>query len=343
MTPLDRLISTQILGFGGASLSGEGGGYGFGEMDEKKAESLIREAFELGVQFFDTAPIYGFGLSEERLGRYAPPEAIILTKGGVHWHENKRVNLTNDPSIIEKMFHESRRRLGRECLDIYLIHWPDEKVDIRKPYAKLLEFKEKGWVKKIGLSNTKPDDFKKALEVAPVEVLQFEASFLVQDPAQMAISLQSLQSQLLLTTGWGTLAKGILTGRVIKGRRFDPVDARSHAPWWKWKEVEEKISKAQGFIALAKELNLTAACLGIFYSKCILKVDLPLVGFKSSKDLTAAQEFRALLDNMSLRELVLSRLNSLSLVLEQNALPLDQQTHQSHCSHHHQDQKSQNH
>jgi aryl-alcohol dehydrogenase-like predicted oxidoreductase len=193
-----------------------------------------------------------------------------------------------------------------------LIHWPDDRVDIRRPFEKLLEFKNKGWVKKIGLSNTNPEDYKKASEVAPIEVLQFEASFLVREPArQVQAFLACTSDPIPITTGWGTLAKGILTGRVFPGRKFDAHDARSHAPWWKWKEVEAKISRAQSFLSLAAELEISPACLSLFYSKIILRVHLPLIGFKSVADLSAAREFSSLLHTSERVETLRSRLNSL--------------------------------
>src|SRR5690606_10242245 len=100
--------------FGGASLSGEGGGYGLGAMSEEQAEKLIKSAFDMGLKLFDTAPIYGFGLSEKRLGKYLPKDAMVLTKSGVDWHETKRINMTNSPVNTERMFHESLKRLKRE-------------------------------------------------------------------------------------------------------------------------------------------------------------------------------------------------------------------------------------
>ena len=123
----------SAIGFGGAAISGEGGGYGFGDMSETEAQTLLGHSWELGINLYDTAPIYGFGLSEERLGKYLPKDAIIVTKGGVDWHSTRRVNMTNDPKVIERMFLESLKRLKREYIDVYMIHWPDKNVDIRRP------------------------------------------------------------------------------------------------------------------------------------------------------------------------------------------------------------------
>ena len=166
--------SVSAIGFGGAAISGEGGGYGFGDMSETEAKNLLSEAWDMGINLYDTAPIYGFGLSEERLGKYLPKEAIIVSKGGVDWHSSRRVNMTNDPKVIERMFLESLKRLKREFIDVYMIHWPDAKVDIRKTMEVLSKAKHEGKIKHIGLCNTFVGDLEKAFEVDRVEVVQSE-------------------------------------------------------------------------------------------------------------------------------------------------------------------------
>ena len=124
----------EKIGFGAASLSGAGGGYGFGRSEA--AQDLIDYAFELGIKYYDTAPIYGFGQSELELGKaikHIREKVKIISKSGVSWHDTKRVNMTNDPEITLKMFEESLRRLDTDFIDIYMIHWPDKKIDIRYP------------------------------------------------------------------------------------------------------------------------------------------------------------------------------------------------------------------
>ena len=274
-------------GFGSASLSGEGGGYGFGRIEERLAQQILMEAWDLGVRVFDTAPIYGYGLAEERLGRYLPPEALLINKGGISWHSNKRVNLTNDPQVIEAMFYSSLKRLGREKIHGYMIHWPDPKVDIRKPYEVLLRLKESRLVDCIGLSNPCPNDLAKILDFAPLDVVQLEASFF--EPSKLRALTQALKTppaqRSPWVTGWGTLGKGLLTGRVYKGRQFDKEDARSWAPWWKNMNIQKLAEDAKPFLSLAQELSLQPATLAFIYSADVLGVHCPLMGLKTPSDL----------------------------------------------------------
>src|SRR5690606_15371670 len=161
------------MGFGGAAISGEGGGYGFGSVSEADAEKLLLRAWENGIRLFDTAPIYGFGLSEIRMGKFLPSDAYIVTKGGVDWHPNMRVDMSNAPHIIEKMIEESLKRLNR-TISMYMIHWPDPKVDIRDSLAIVKKYQDRGDIKDIGLCNTHKNDLMKAEEICTIKGLQSE-------------------------------------------------------------------------------------------------------------------------------------------------------------------------
>jgi len=269
------------LGFGGASVSGEGAGYGFGAMSEAEAEVLLKSSFERGIRLFDTAPIYGFGLSEERFGRYLPKQAFIVSKAGVDWHESKRVNMTNDPVVVERMLRESLNRLKREQIDLYMIHWPDSKVDIRKPLEVLKRFQDSSVIKYIGLCNTTQEDLLKAKEVIHVDVLQSEYNFFENKFSELPLSDYWSMS-------WGTLDKGILSGRVEQGRVFDRDDCRSWAPWWDKKKTEIKIKKVSILKLILNEIDRELLDFCLSYN--LSYVDQALIGFKTISDLDRSLE-----------------------------------------------------
>ncbi|MGE3610765.1 MAG: aldo/keto reductase [Bacteriovoracaceae bacterium] len=273
--PLSRII------FGGAAISGEGGGYGFGAMSEKEAEAIIKSSWESGINIYDTAPIYGFGLSEERLGKFLPEEALVITKGGVDWHDNMRVNMTNEPVVIEKMLNQSLHRLKRDSIDIYMIHWPDKNVDIRRPLEILKKAHDDGKIKKIGLCNTNLEDLKLASEIANIDFLQSELNAFKQE----GFSCLGREWKNRFSMSWGTLDKGILTGRVTKERKFSKEDCRSWAPWWNKKEVDEKITRVEKLkpILAAHQLSLTEFAL--HFNLTYFGIDACLIGFKSKDDL----------------------------------------------------------
>jgi len=253
MTQLLKRVSSFPLSFGGAAISGEGGGYGFGAISEIDSIDLLKLAFERGFRIFDTAPIYGFGLSEKRMGaafKQSRENVFLISKSGVTWHENQRVNMTNDPKITLKMLEQSLRDLQTDYIDLYMIHWPDNQVDIRRPLEVLAKARHQGKIKHIGLCNTNLDDLKKSLEVERVEVVQSEFN-LFENSAQLDL-FPYLKDHKIDFMSWGTLDKGILSGRVDAKRKFDKSDCRSWAPWWK---SENKTLKYQVVQKLAQELQ----------------------------------------------------------------------------------------
>lgn len=277
----DTTTKLSRVTFGGASLSGEGGGYGFGEMSESESETLVKAAWDAGINVFDTAPIYGFGLSEERLGRYLPKEAFVITKSGVDWHPNKRVNMSNSREITEKMLHESLRRLKRDVIDLYMIHWPDQKVDIRGPLEILLKAKNDGKIKHIGLCNTNLDDLKKAKEICDVKAIQSELNYFNHEPFDRLGD----EWKNFFSMSWGTFDKGILTGRVNADRKYASVDARSWAPWWNKKDVQKKIERTAEIKQILDTFNISLTDFCIHYNLSVYGISTCLIGFKTVGDI----------------------------------------------------------
>ncbi|MFN8369206.1 MAG: aldo/keto reductase [Bacteriovoracaceae bacterium] len=236
-------IKLSQICFGGAALSGEGGGYGFGTLSEKEAEYILIQSFEKGINFFDTAPIYGFGLSEIRIGKYLKQvrdKIVVISKSGINWHESKRVDRTNSREVTEKMLGESLNRLNFDYIDCYMIHWPDPRTDIRIPMEVLSKAKQAGKIRSIGLCNTNIEDLQKALEIDTVDLVQSEVNFF-----KNAIKgeLQDLlQKNSISAMGWGTFDKGILLDKVTKERKYEKCDARSSAPWWKQQDLDKKLT-----------------------------------------------------------------------------------------------------
>ncbi len=236
----------NTLIFGGAAISGSAGGHSYGALNEEAARALISYFWEKGGRIFDTAPIYGFGDSEKRLGKTLSflakrNEYLLISKGGISWHRNMRVNVSNDPSLLARMIDESLKRLMTHYIDLYMIHWPDPRVDIRKALGPLMRAKEEGLIRYIGLSNTSVLDLKKASEVCSIAAIQNEHNHFL--PLEPAIA-KYCETENICLIGHSPLAKGILTGRATIERKYDRSDYRSWAPWWKKDPFLEKKMKA---------------------------------------------------------------------------------------------------
>lgn len=279
--------SDSPFAFGGAAISAEGGGYGFGKTVDSAGE-LLDFAYNSGVRIFDTAPIYGLGHSEKVLGEHfkkTRDQVKIISKSGVYWHDNNRVDMTNDPKITEKMLEQSLRRLQSDYIDLYMIHWPDAKVDIRYPMEVLSKARAQGKIRHIGLCNTYPEDLKRASEVEKIEVVQSEHN-IFHAPSEDMIA--TLREEKISFMGWGTFDKGILTGRVNKKREqakdYDEEDCRKSAPWWQQKVVLEKCDKVEKLKSLAQELEMELSELAIRYLFSHDWHGTTLIGAKSLAD-----------------------------------------------------------
>lgn len=293
MTQLLKSISKLPLAFGGAAISGEGGGYGFGNITESDSIHLLHEAYEGGIRIFDTAPIYGFGLSEIRMGKAFKnnrEDVFIVSKSGVTWDQNKRVDMSNDPGVTERMLEQSLRDLQSDYIDLYMIHWPDARVDIRRPLEVLHKARQQGKIKHIGLCNTTVDDLEKASEIDRIEVVQSEFNFFQNDISKTLFPY--LKKNNISFMSWGTLDKGILTGRVDEKRKFEESDCRSWAPWWKNADNHSKFMAMKKIWPLLDSHNHTGLELALAYNLHFPELSVALCGAKNSEQLKSL--FKAL-------------------------------------------------
>ncbi|MCB9062309.1 MAG: aldo/keto reductase [Halobacteriovoraceae bacterium] len=267
--------------FGGASIAGNGGGYGFGDINEGDSISLLHYAYERGVKVYDTAPIYGFGESEKRIGQAFKDKrekVFIISKSGVTWHPNKRVNMTNDPNCAKKMLEQSLRDLQSDYVDLYMVHWPDQKIDIRRTLECFQNMKESGKIRHIGLCNTNLEDLKLGSEVCQIEVIQSELNIFKRENFDLLNETQAFMS-------WGTLEKGIITGRVNKNRKFDKSDCRSWAPWWKSSPLDKQFKTMSEIFPLLEKYELSGLDLAIAFNLSDQRVKSVLCGVRNQKQL----------------------------------------------------------
>lgn len=271
---------TYPISFGSAAISGEGGGYGFGSISEQDALSLLNRAFELGINVYDTAPIYGYGLAEKRIGNAFAKKrekVFIVSKGGVTWHQNQRVNMTNDPIVMERMLHQSLDNLQTDYIDLYMVHWPDPAVDIRKPMKVLSKAKREGKIRAIGLCNTTEEDLVRAMEVDKVDVVQSEFNLFKNKAVKELFPI--FEEHQIGFMSWGTLDKGILSGRVKSDeRKFEKTDARSWAPWWKSENREPKYKAMEKIRLMLCEYGHNELALALAFNLSFKNLSTALCG-----------------------------------------------------------------
>jgi myo-inositol catabolism protein IolS len=290
MSQLLKTVSRMPIAFGGAAISGEGGGYGFGDISENDAIDLLLQAYEGGIRIFDTAPIYGFGTSEIRMGKafkQMREKVFLVSKSGVTWHDNKRVDMTNEPKIAQQMLEQSLRDLNTDFIDLYMVHWPDARVDIRRTMEVLSKAKHEGKIKHIGLCNTNIEELTKAFEIDRVEVVQSEFNLFTNKFIRTEL-FPYLNEKQISFMSWGTLDKGIITGRVDEKRKnFDKSDCRSWAPWWKNTDNSEKFEAMKKLWPLLDKNHHNGLDLALAYNLSFPELSVAICGAKNIDQLNS--------------------------------------------------------
>jgi aryl-alcohol dehydrogenase-like predicted oxidoreductase len=206
------------------------GGLNWGGTDESESIATIRAALDQGINLIDTAPVYGFGVSEQIVGkalRGVRSAAIVATKVGLEWRDGKVYrNATRNRIMAE--IHDSLRRLRTDYIDIYQVHWPDPLVPMEETAGALRELYEQGKIRAVGVSNFSVAQMRAFRQVAPLHVLQspynlFERSI----EAQI---LPFCRANGIATLGYGALCRGLLSGRMRPDTTFEGDDLRRIDP-----------------------------------------------------------------------------------------------------------------
>ena len=283
-------VEVSVVGMGAAAISGEGGGYGFGHITEADSISLVHAAQDAGINLFDTAPIYGFGMSERRLGKALQGErrdrAFIVSKSGITWDQSQNVRLDNSPKTTQSMLEQSLRDLGTDHIDLFLVHWPDEGTDIRATVEVLVKAREAGKIRAFGLSNTNSQELALAAEIAVPEVLQAQLNLFENGPVDELFPHVRESSMGFMS--WGTLDKGILTGRVNQERKFDKVDVRSHAPWWTSADHGPRYKAMESIVPRLEKAGHSGLELALSHVLAHPEVSTALCGMRNMKQLETA-------------------------------------------------------
>jgi len=163
------------IGFGAWAIGGGNWEFAWGPQDDNESIGAIHRALDLGVNWIDTAAIYGLGHSEEVVARALKTSShkpLVFTKCSMRWNDDRTIYRSLKAKSLEDELHASLRRLGRETIDLYQIHWPNPETEIEEGWATLAKFKEQGKVRYIGVSNFNVEQMKKAQKIAPITSLQ---------------------------------------------------------------------------------------------------------------------------------------------------------------------------
>lgn len=281
---------------------GIGGGFRYPDADDDESIRAIHAALDAGINYIDTAPVYGFGHSEEVIGkviRGRRDQVIISTKCGLWWDddegsyrftwEGKDVKRNLSARTLKIELEKSLRRLGTDYIDVYYTHnpaCPPFDTPIEETIETLSEFKKQGYVRAIGCSNAEVHHVQSYLDLGSVDTVQRRYSMFDHNVDNELFGFARERG--LGLHGYSVLEKGLFGGSIKKGYDLEHDEARnnsgSNSPGniWKQPALDLAVDAAEGLAAeVAKPLGLSLAELAIAYS--VSKGVNPIVGIRREK------------------------------------------------------------
>jgi len=285
------------IGLGAWAIGGGQWEFSWGPQDDQTSIATIKRALNLGINWIDTAAVYGLGHSEEIVGKAIKggEKPYIFTKCSILWDNKGRVYHSLRAASIQREVEASLSRLGIETIDLYQIHWPDPDPEIEEGWSKLVELKRQGKVRHIGVSNFNVEQLRRAEKIAPVETLQPPYS-LIDLHAEKEILPYCYEHNIGVIV-YSPMASGLLSGSMTKERV-------EHMPSNDWRKEdpefnEPRLSRNLELANLLREIgyphNVPAGVVAVAWTLKNPAVTAAIVGSRSPaqiEEMLMASEFR---------------------------------------------------
>ncbi|MFG3340668.1 aldo/keto reductase [Glycomyces sp. NPDC048151] len=273
-------LTVSAIGYGAMGLT-----MAYGPGDEAEGRATVRRAHELGVDFFDTAELYGWGTgsNEQLLGEAVKDfrdEVTIATKFGFELSgaAEGRFGLDSRPENIRKVADNSLRYLGVDHLDVFYQHRVDPNVPIEEVAGTVKALIDAGKVKYFGLSEAGPETIRRAHAVQPVSVLQTEYSLFERDVEQLFPVLEELGIGFV---AYSPLGRGFITGTAKPAAEYDETDMRRVDPRWQTGNFERNVEAVDRLGALAAAKGVTVPQLALAWILHRKDYIVPIPGSRS--------------------------------------------------------------
>jgi aryl-alcohol dehydrogenase-like predicted oxidoreductase len=270
------------IGIGAWAMGGGGWEFGWGPQEDKDSLSAINEALDRGINWIDTAAVYGLGHSERMVGRALKGRSnrpFVFTKCSLVWNEHGEIGHSLRAKSIRREVEDSLERLDADVIDLYQVHWPDPDSDIEEGWTEMARLREEGKVRYIGVSNFDVRQMKRAQKIAPITSLQPPYSLLARK-AEEEILPYALRNNIGVIV-YSPMYSGLLSGAMTRARiaQFAPDDWRQRNPNFQepllsrnlrlvqlLREIGDRYGRTPGEVAIAWTLHnfaVTAAIVGV--------------------------------------------------------------------------------
>ena len=269
------------IGVGAWAMGGGGWEFGWGPQQDSDSLAAIHAALDRGINWIDTAAVYGLGRSEGVVGRALKARTkrpFVFTKCSLVWNEHGEIGHSLKASIRREV-EDSLRRLDIDVIDLYQVHWPDPDADIEEGWTEMARLKDEGKVRYIGVSNFNVGQMKRAQKIAPITSLQPPYSLLARE-AEEEILPYALKSNVGVIV-YSPMYSGLLSGAMTRARiaQLAPDDWRQRNPNFQeplltrnlrlvqlLREIGDRYGRTPGEVAIAWTLHnfaVTAAIVGV--------------------------------------------------------------------------------
>jgi len=283
-------MQTRRLGRGGPAVSAIGLGCmgmseAYGTRDDAESLATIRRALDLGVNFLDTADVYGGGHNEEFIGRAIAgrrQEVLLATKCGFVWNgQGEIAGLDGSPQHIYEACEASLRRLHVEAIDLYYLHRVDPRVPVEESVGAMRELVTQGKVRFLGLSEVSPETLRRAHSVHPITALQSEYSLWTRDAEAKVIP--ACRELGIGFVPFSPLGRGFLTGLIKRPHELPAEDMRRELPRFQDENFERNLLLVARLEEVATRLGCTTAQLALAWVLAQGEDVMPIPGTKRRK------------------------------------------------------------
>ena len=287
------------IGFGAWAIGGGDWEFAWGPQDDTESIAAIHRALELGINWIDTAAVYGLGHSEEVVARAVKSASrhkpYIFTKCSLRWHADRSIYNSLNAASLDEGAEASLRRLGVDTIDLYQIHWPNPETEIEEGWAALARLREQGKLRWIGVSNFSVEQMKRAMKIAPITSLQPPYSMLRRGIE--AEILPFVQANGIGVINYSPMLSGLLAGKMTPEHiaAFPPDD-------WRRRNVEfsePKLSRNLRLVDLLRQIGsahgVTSGVVAVAWTLHHPAITAAIVGGRGAKQVeetAAARTFR---------------------------------------------------
>ena len=272
------------IGFGAWAIGGGDWQFAWGPQDDNESIAAIQRALELGVNWIDTAAVYGLGHSEEVVGRAlkgAAHKPHVFTKCSMVWDETREIK--RSLKQIRREVEESLRRLQIETIDLYQIHWPNPDEEIEEGWATMADLKREGKVRWIGVSNFSVAQMQRAMKIAPITSLQPPYSMI--NRSIEAEILPFCERNDIGIINYSPMQSGLLTGAMTKERvaAFPKDDFRRNAKAFQQPQLDRNLNLAAFLTGIGARHDVGPGVVAIAWTLAQPGITAAIVGGRSAK------------------------------------------------------------